>query len=131
MAVIKFQRAGGEVVDEIDWQAEELQITERRSGPGAAAFLAGGIGALVLGVLTTLNEASTEVHDFLEFWQDVGPLSGKTLIASAAFAGSWIVLALILWRRNVSLNAAFALTAFLIVLGFVGTFPKFFELFAD
>lgn len=94
-------------------------------------FWPGGIGVLVLGVLTTLNEASTDVHDFLEFWRDVGPLSGKALVSTAAFIGSWLVLASILWKRNVALNVVLTITAVLLVGGFVGTFPKFFELFAD
>jgi hypothetical protein len=44
-----------------------LEEIERPTGPVAAAVLAAGVGALVLGLLTTLNEASTRVSDFLEF----------------------------------------------------------------
>lgn len=47
---------------------------------------------MVLGLLTTLNGASTGVHDFLEFDQDVGPLSGKTILAVIAYLASWAVL---------------------------------------
>lgn len=131
MATIKFERGDGKVVDEIEWRAEELRIVERPNGAAAAAFLAGGIGVLVLGLLTTLNEASTGVHDFLEFWSDVGPLSGKTIVASGAFVVSWLALAPLMWMRNVPLNTVFIVTGVLIVGGLIGTFPEFFELFAD
>src|ERR671910_899104 len=72
-------------------RASQLEEIERPTGPVAAAVLATGIGAFVLGLLTTLNEASTGVHDFLEFDEDVGPLSGKTIIAVIAYLGSWAV----------------------------------------
>ena len=130
MATIRYEREGGGKVDEIAWQAQELKVVERPNGPAAAAMIAGAIGVLVLGFLTTLNEASTDAHDFLEFWKNVGPLSGKTLIAVGAFLGSWLVLAPLLWRRNVALNTVLLVTALLIAGGFIGTFPKFFELFA-
>ena len=131
MSVIKIERAGGRVVDEIEWPAQELEISERPHGPAAAALLAGGIGVFVLGLLTTLNEANTDVHDFLEFWKDVGPLSGKVLIATGAFLVSWVALAPILWMRDVKLNPVVVIAAVLIAAGLVGTFPEFFQLFAE
>ena len=131
MAVIKIERSDGGTVDEIKWQSEELLIREMPNGPAAAAMLAGGVGVAVLGFLTTLNEASTDVHDFLEFWKDVGPLSGKTLIATGGFLVSWAVFAPILWTRNVRWDLAVLVTAVLLAIGFVGTFPEFFQLFAS
>lgn len=130
MAIIKLQREG-EVVDEVEWKAEELEITELPNGPAAAAMLAGGLGVAVLGILTTLNEASTDAHDFLEFWKDVGPLSGKTLIATGTFLVSWVLLAPVMWTRNVRWDLAMLVTAVLLAVGFVGTFPEFFQLFAE
>ncbi|HSI98537.1 MAG TPA: hypothetical protein VK926_09250, partial [Gaiellaceae bacterium] len=70
---------------------------ERPSGPAAAVVLAAGIGAFVLGLMTTLNEASSGINDFLRFSNDVGPLSGKTVIGGAAFFVAWAVLG-VLWR---------------------------------
>lgn len=108
-----------------------LEDVERPTGPVAAAVLAAGIGAFMLGLLTTLNEASTGVHDFLEFDKDVGPLSGKTIIAVAAYVASWAVLHG-LWRReNRPLRPILIATAVLIALGVLGTFPTFFQAFAS
>ena len=108
-----------------------LEDVERSSGPVAAAVLATGIGAFVLGLLTTLNEASTGVHDFLDFDEDVGPLSGKTIIAVIAYFASWAVLHG-LWRRQTPLLRPILIaTVVLIALGVLGTFPTFFQAFAS
>jgi hypothetical protein len=103
---------------------------ERPFGPAAAVLLATGVGALVLGILTTINEASEGVHDFLEFSGRVGPLSGKTIIAGAVFFGSWGVLAWILGHKNPPFKATVVATAILLAIGFVMTFPVFFQAFA-
>jgi hypothetical protein len=107
-----------------------LEDVERPTGPIAAAVLAVGIGAAVLGLLTTLSEASTGVHDFLEFDKDVGPLSGKTIIAAAAYFASWAVLHGLWRRQNPVLRLILIVTAVLIALGVLGTFPTFFQAFA-
>jgi hypothetical protein len=93
--------------------------------------LAAGVGTFVLGLFTTLNEASTGINDFLRFSDDVGPLSGKTIIAGGAFFVSWAVLGY-LWRgREVPWRPVLTATIVLLALGFLGTFPTFFEAFAD
>src|SRR3990170_6900708 len=106
-------------------------VSERPSGPAAAAILAVGIGALVLGFLTTLNEASTGVHDFLQFNDRVGPLSGKTIFAVIAYFGCLLVFALV-WRgRQLALKHVLIVGGVLLLLGFLGTFPIFFQAFAS
>jgi len=100
-------------------------------GPAAAVILAAGLGSFTLGLLTTLNEASAGVHDALEFDSGVGPLSGKTSITMMVFFFSWAVLSLILWRRDVRVKPVLWIAGVLIALGLVGTFPEFFEQFAD
>jgi len=109
----------------------QLEAVERPTGPVAAALLATGIGAVVLGLLTTLSEASTGVHDFLEFDKDVGPLSGKTIIAVIAYLASWAVLHALWRRQNPPLRPILIATAVLIALGVLGTFPTFFQAFAS
>lgn len=108
----------------------QLEEIERPTGPVAAASLSVGIGAVVLGFLTTLNEASVSVHDFLEFDQDVGPLSGKTIIAVAAYFAAWAVLHAVWRRQSPPLRSILIVTAVLVALGVLGTFPTFFQAFA-
>jgi len=104
---------------------------ERPLGPAAAVMLATGIGALTLGILTTLAEASTGIADFLQFKDRVGPLSGKTIISTAAFFGAWGLLA-VLWRRtSPPLRPVLIVAVVLLALGFLGTFPTFFQAFAS
>jgi hypothetical protein len=131
MANIRVVREGGETVDEIVWTAQELDIHERPNGPAVAAILAAGVGVFVLGLLTVLSEANTDVHDFLDIKNRVGPLSGKTTFAVVAYLVAWVVLLPALWRRSVPFGGAMLIAAGLIAAGFVGTFPKFFELFAE
>lgn len=131
MTTITVKQQDGKVIEDITWEPQELEITERPNGPGVAAILAAGIGVAALGILTTLSEASTSVKDFLNFQNRVGPLSGKTTIAGIVWLFAWALLAPPLWNRNVRFGPVAAVTAALIVIGAVGTFPKFFELFAD
>lgn len=107
------------------------------NGPAAAAFVAAGAGAFVLGLMVTLAEASTGIKDFLDFSKNygigsgVGPLSGKVLIAVGAYLVTWIVLALALRGREVDFRKVFIVTLVLLALGFALTFPPIFTLFAS
>jgi hypothetical protein len=99
-------------------------------GPVAAVFIAAGIGALVLGVLTTLAEANEGVKSWLEWSTSVGPLSGKTIIAVIAFVVAWAVLGIGLRGRSPKPSTIFTWTAVLVAIGLVLTFPTFFQAFA-
>jgi hypothetical protein len=102
----------------------------RPNGPVAAVLLATGIGSVVLAVLVVLAEAKEKFADSLAYDLEVGPLSGKTIWATAAFLISWAVLALVLRRRDVSLGGVAVVTGILLAIALVGTFSPFFELFA-
>ncbi|GAB3243937.1 hypothetical protein [Nocardioides dilutus] len=109
---------------------DEPDIADKPEGPISAAILAGGVFALALGILTTLAEASVDIKDFLNFYDPVGPLSGKTIGAVVIWVVAWVVLHLM--YRDKALESRKALTAalVLIALGVVGTFPIFFQAFA-
>lgn len=77
----------------------EQELEPAATGPAAAVTLAAAIGILVLGIVTTLSEASSSIGDSLQWNDRVGPLSGKTIVASAAFLASWGALGT-LWRRT-------------------------------
>jgi hypothetical protein len=99
-------------------------------GPAASVLLAAGIGTFILGLLTTIAEASTGFADALQWNDRVGPLSGKTIIAAAVFFGSWALLAAVLWRKDPPWKPVVYTTAALIALGLLMTFPTFFQAFA-
>jgi hypothetical protein len=94
-----------------------------------SAFIASGIGSTVLGLMVVLAEASADFANSLKFVAPVGPLSGKTTIAVIAYLVSWVLLHFTI-GKNIKLNTAFTITLVLIGLGFLMTFPPFFELFA-
>ena len=110
--------------------AEALGMIEKPNGPAAAALIGAGLGVLFLGLFTTLSEVSTGLHDWLSFEDRVGPLSGKTTMAVVLWLVAWALVSVPLWRRNLSYVAVTGATVVLVVLGLIGTFPKFFQLFA-
>ncbi|HEX9865800.1 MAG TPA: hypothetical protein VGC03_12620 [Acidimicrobiia bacterium] len=114
-------------------ELEGLHLPTKPDGPGAAAMLAAGIGIFVLGLMTTFNEVSEGLHDFLqsfEMGRGVGPLAGKTIVAVIAWLVAWIILAAI-WRgKEMNIKRVFWIGLILGVLGGILTFPPVFLAFA-
>ena len=110
--------------------------TTKPNGPVAAAFLAAAIGCLVLGVIVALNEAGILTGAVLDFAKNygigsgVGPLSGKVILSSIAFLGSWGILGYAWRRREMNFNRVFAASLLILAIGFALTFPPIFEIFA-
>ena len=109
-----------------------LNLADKPDGPGAAMVISAGIGLFVLGFFTILSEASTGAKAWLQTFQGsvgVGPLAGKTILASLAYFGS-LVLLWALWRdKDVNLKNAFYIGLALGILGVIGTFPTFYQMF--
>jgi hypothetical protein len=110
---------------------EGVEFPDKPEGPIAAAILAGGVGCLALGVATTLAEASTSVHDWLDLDSDVGPLSGKTIVAVVVWLVAWPVLHIAYRNRPFETRRALTIALVLVALGVVGTFPTFFQAFTS
>ena len=108
-------------------------IQTKPNGPVAAAFVAAGIGSLVLGIFVVLNEVSVDINNFLKFDANyglgagVGPLSGKVALATGAFVASWVVLHLLTRGKEVNFGRWFAAALVLVLAGFALTFPPIFE----
>ena len=113
-------------------ELEGLNLTDKPDGPGAAVMISAGIGIFVLGLLTTLAVISGDVKSFLLWWewgQGVGPLAGKSTLAVLSWLISWLILDLLWRKKDVELKPAFYIGLTLGILGAIGTFPPFFELF--
>lgn len=98
--------------------------------PALASLLAAGIGCAVLGILTVLVEASPhffKVH--LNIYNPVGPLSGVSTFATLAYFISWISLSVSFKGKNISESKWLGLTFILIGVGFLLTFPPFYQIF--
>ena len=102
---------------------------DKPEGPIVAAILAGGVGCLVLGLLTTLSEASASFADKLKFKESVGPLSGKTTLTVVVWLLSWAILHAVYRNRPAETKKALTIALVLIGLGVLLTFPTFFQLF--
>ena len=109
---------------------EGIDFPDKPEGPVAAAVLAGGIGCLALGVLTTVAAASSSFSDWLSWDDDVGPLSGKTALAVIVWLVSWAVLHVVYRNRPLETRRALVIALVLVALGALGTFPTFFQAFA-
>lgn len=109
--------------------ADELS-TDLPNGPVAAALVAGGIGAAVIGLMTVLAEASAGIKTALTWSVPVGPLSGKTGAGVIVFFLAWIVLYFMYRGKNVNFNKFATIAFVLLAIGLLFTFPPFFVLFA-
>jgi len=100
-----------------------------KNGRAAAALLAGGIGSLMVGLLTTLSEAVEFVGPALNWVKPVGPLSGKTTLAVIIWLIVWVVLNKQWKDRDVEFDKFALISLILLLFGILGTFPPFFEIF--
>ena len=115
-------------------ELKELHLEQRHDGPGAAAMVAAGAGIFVLGLLTLLSELSEAVHDFLgslDFGQGVGPLAGKTILASMTFFIVWATVGLVWRERDPDIKKVFWIGLSLGLVGAVLTFPPIFTAFGS
>jgi hypothetical protein len=103
---------------------------DRPNGPVAAALLAGGLGAATLGVMTILGESITSVGTALNWWNPAGSLVGKTGVAVIAMFASWLVLHFVLKDKEINFGRVTTVALILLLIGILGTFPPFFDLFA-
>lgn len=105
------------------------------NGPVLAALLGSGVGSFVLGVFTTLAQshagfkALMDIDKNFGFKIGVGPLSGKTTYAVAAFLISWAIAAVFMRGKSYDPRPFYIATFVLIGIGLLGTFPIFFENF--
>lgn len=112
-------------------QEKFVEKTETRiaTGVAAATFIAGGLGTLVLGLMTTGAVLSGSLKSALNLWNPAGPLSGKTTVAVIIWLISWVLLNSLWKDKNVDLSKSFIITLVLIGLGLLFTFPPIFEAF--
>jgi hypothetical protein len=107
----------------------QIEFEDKPEGPISAAIIAAGIGALALGVFTTLASASESIAEFFEWSVRVGPLSGKTISAVIVWLVAWGALYLVLKDKEYESRRALTIALVLVALGVVGTFPTFFQAF--
>lgn len=99
------------------------------NGPGAAAILAAGIGCAMVGILAFAAEASKPVANMLNFYNPVGPLSGKTTVAIIVWLVAWFVLSRLWQNKSVAMGSVNIAAFVLLAVGFLLTFPPVWAVF--
>lgn len=105
-----------------------MDTAGRPNGAGAAALLAAAIGVFVIGLMTTLAAASPAFSSALNWFHPVGPLSGKTGVGVIAWLVAWGILHSRYKDIEVDLGRALRWTWVFVLLGWLGTFPPFFDI---
>lgn len=100
------------------------------NGRASAALLAGGIGSFSVGLMTTLAAASKTISSSLNWFNPVGPLSGKTSVALIIWLVLWLVFNQLWKNKETQFEKIASIAMVLLILGFLLTFPPFFDLFA-
>lgn len=107
------------------------EMTHHQDGPALAAILSAGLGCAAIGVFTVLTEASPQFKMAMNLWNPAGPLTGKTSAGVVVWLVSWIVFHLKWRQREIpAFDRILIISLVLVGLGWLGTFPLFFQLFA-
>jgi hypothetical protein len=93
------------------------------NGPIAAALLAGGIGSAVLGLVTLSVEASSAVKASMNWYNPVGPLTGKSSLGIIAFFLAWIILSYVWKGKETNFTRIATISMVLVIIGLILTFP--------
>lgn len=104
------------------------EIQDRTFGFAAATLIGGGFGVALFGVITFISERWISTQAGLTLTTSVGPLSGKATYAVIGWLIGWAVLAIVLRSRIVSERATYWVTAILVAVGFLLTFPPIWKL---
>ena len=113
--------------------ATNMQNTQDKpNGPVAAALLAGGIGSAVLGLVTLIYELNDKsaFAKSLVWVKPVGALSGKSTLGILAFFAAWAILHFVYKDKETNFNLIAIIAFILLVIGFLGTFPPVWHMFA-
>lgn len=105
---------------------DQPDVRDQPEGPIAAAVIASGVGVFALGLLTMLSEMSASIKDLLTFYDPVGSLAGKTVVAVLIWLVAWVVLHKVYRDKGFETRKTLTLALILITLGTLGTLPIFF-----
>ena len=108
--------------------ADEPPSIALRTGPGAAAILAAGVGSLALGVCAFAADAIPAIGHAFIFWPPTGALSGVTLTAIAVWLVSWFGLSRRWGARDVNLIGVNVAAFAMLIAALLLTFPPFMDL---
>ncbi len=98
-----------------------------KNGPAAAALLAGGIAAVVYGILIVFSERIPVAATALNWYNPAGPLSGTTSLTIILWLILWAILGNQWKDKELNFQSIATTALILLVIGFLLTLP--FEFF--
>ncbi len=101
----------------------QTATTTVRNGPAAAALLAGGIAAVIYGILIILSERIPAIGNALNWYNPSGPLSGTTSLAIILWLILWAILENQWKDKDVNFQSIAATALVLLIIGFLLTLP--------
>lgn len=107
--------------------AESRPDGEYFDGTIAAALISCGIACLVFGSAVLLAEHVPSMEKEFTLSESVGPLSGKAVAAVIAYVVAWSHLHLALRHREIRTRTILLITAPMIAVGFLLTFPPIYQ----
>lgn len=109
--------------------ANKISISDNKpNGPVAAALLAGGIGSAVFGLIVLFAAISESFATALNWYNPVGPLSGKSILGVGIFFIAWLVLHSMWKDKEVNFDGISTASLVLLAVGLLGTFPPVWHL---
>jgi hypothetical protein len=107
--------------------ADERVRDDMANGAAMAAFLAAGIGVLVLGLIVVIHEIGGVAIPAL--YAPAGGASGRTALAVVIWLIVWAALHSVWRRREMQAGRVAGATFVLVVLGLIFAFPPIWKLF--
>lgn len=104
--------------------------SDKPNGPVAAALLAGGIGSAIFGLIVLFSELSESFGAALNWYNPVGPLSGKSTLGIAAFFIAWGILHSMWKDKEINFSSISTASLVLLAIGLLGTFPPVWHIFS-
>ncbi len=101
------------------------------TGAAMAALLAAAIGLLSLGLANIYSAIDTGFKAAITLNSGIGPYSGKEVFLFAGWFGSWVVLHLVLRRREVSVKKWFGVFMVLMLVATLLVWPPVSEAIAE
>jgi hypothetical protein len=103
-------------------------MKEKKTGIAAAAAISGSLSILLIGILFVLAEGNDFVHDFLEFFPQLGALSGNIIISYSSGLVLFLVLGKVLKNRNPGMLGVLTLSAIILLLATLFSYTPFIKM---
>lgn len=103
----------------------------KTSGMAVASILSACLGCFTIGLMIVISEASAKFSDWLNWWTPGGPLIGKAGMGVIVWLVSWALLSLLWAKKEVKVKKLIIYAFALLFLGFLFSFPPFFDMFAS